>query len=119
MTPDLDRLSAIVIDRLGHESATIWWTTPNPLLGDVTPSELAAWDPDKLSRFVLTLWSEHGPHKRRNRVMMHVFDAGHDCEEPSVRYECRKFHYQTPWLRVSTMREARNQACPNCNTDQP
>jgi ribosomal protein S27AE len=54
--------------------------------------------------------------KRRNRVLMHVADAGHECEDgPAVRYECRKCHYQTPWLRVSTRQEARNQPCPKCN----
>jgi ribosomal protein L40E len=58
--------------------------------------------------------------KRRNRVLMHVADAGLAVDDlPSVRYECRKCHYQTPWLRVSTRREARNQPCPKCNADQP
>lgn len=41
LTPgEVQEMIAVIISILGRPKADIWWTTPNPLLGNVIPAQM-------------------------------------------------------------------------------
>lgn len=55
------------------------------------------------------------PPRRKRRVMMHVYDAGH-ANVAIVKFKCTRCPYVTDWMKARTLTEDRaGMPCPRCN----
>lgn len=59
----VDRVAAKIKAHVGWDDAKlrIWWDTPNPVFGSLSPGDFLMRRPDKFERVVDALISGHGP----------------------------------------------------------
>lgn len=58
---NLEELGRIVLAELGPDASVDWWVTPNPLLEDLTPGEMAAQNPERLEVYIRGAWGADQP----------------------------------------------------------
>ena len=66
------------------------------------------------------MFAELKPPRQTPKKLMHVSDAGGCCEEDGggamVRMQCKRCGYESGWLFLGTVTEAkRGKPCPVCN----